>query len=211
MTKVRIYDIARLRKLCRALLKTTGPRGNRIQSTGESHRTLAKKAGLCYEVIRLWELEVYNSTAGRLQDKIYRLLGDDIFTHGLCIPALCKRLEEEYKIHGSYRKAAAALGVSGERFYGWLRCGNIPQMNMHQKIYATYGITVFKRMTTNPPKGKMLNPAGTLKDPHTYTTKATVDWKYKGAISLINKTLNKAKKEVLLARLLRFYSPKKKQ
>ena len=136
MEKIRIFNQATLVQLLRDWRK----------STGDSYRTMAEKSGLSYESIRSWEQEKTKTITGGMQDNLYKLLGDNLFTHGLDMVALKKRIASEYERCSNYNALAGALDMNIFTFYDWRWRDHLPYMNWHEQIYAAYGRTVFKRM-----------------------------------------------------------------
>ena len=136
MPQVRIFNHDTLVRLLR----------ERRKSTGDSYRKMAEKSGISYESIRCWEQERIKTVTGRMQDNLYKLLGDNLFTHGLDMVALKKRMASEYEICSNYNAIAGALDMNIFTFYDWRWRDHLPNMNWHEQIYAAYGAAVFKRM-----------------------------------------------------------------
>ena len=143
MEKIRLFNPIRLRGLLHELVPHT------IYGE-ETYAKLSEKVGFSHEILRDWRAGKCLRCKGTIQERLHRGFGDDLFTHGLDRYAFKKRLDSEYRAHGTQDRAAAALGVGYPTFVSWYWQRTEPLMKYHQQIYNKYGPSVFKRM--KPPR-----------------------------------------------------------
>ena len=135
MTQIRLFSQKTLHTLTKEL------------SEKQTTRSLAEKCGFTIYTVNQWKIGQKLKCQGQSQDRLYLLFGDKLFTHGLDIKKLRKRLDAEEKLTGA-GIAAKKLNVSHPNFKAWQTGLHLPSMIQHQHFYKYYGISVFKRMNT---------------------------------------------------------------
>ena len=107
---------------------------------------LARENGLSASIINRWAKGEIASPHWKSHQRLYDMLGDDLFTHSLDIKKFRKRQEAQIKKFGQDSLAADDFGVSHETFRAWRLGINKPGLGLDRLIYSQYGRSVFKRM-----------------------------------------------------------------
>ena len=125
------------KKLCRLL---------RERRKEKSLSELARENGLSPSIVNRWAAGDIKSPHWDSGQKMYDLLGDDIFTHRLDLKKFHQRQEAEIEKFGQDFLAADDFGVSHETFRAWRLGVNKPGLDLDRYIYSRYGRSVFTRM-----------------------------------------------------------------